>query len=245
MGDQRYAWAPAGSSQESELGKSVQTSHLYASVGQSWETSLFCLLFFTGEGREPSFRRFSSAHRTPFNLATESLLIVGLLIDIVCTAKPHFPSLYSTCRNAFGDPAFPSGVGETRSGTDRLKPPLEPNHVTVDHHQQCYRFLMVLPNVIGQPLEALQDEASSAAWLSGFHVDATKLALKNRTEEPLLLDVFTEQKTSQLARHSMPLRVRRARKASKAKSCQARPVWRSLARRVARISRGSHRLGNP
>src|SRR6185436_17458296 len=230
----------------SALGELLEPSHLFASVRQSREPDLLDLPLLGGQGREPGFNRHGSAHRTPFDLAAEGFLVVGLLVDLACAAQPHFPCLDIARRNAPGDLFLPCGTpGETRGGIDFFEPSLEPGLVAVDHHQQSDRFLLVLPNVIRQLFDALQHETGPAVWLPGLYVDAAEMALHDRTEEPFLLDVLTQQQTSQFLLHSTWLPGRRARKASEEMRFPLRMAWRSQGRKVARTTRGNRGPDSP
>lgn len=86
-----------------------------------------------------------------------------------------------------------------------IQPSLKPNRVAVDHDQQANSLLIVLPYIGGQAFNFLQNEAGTAVWLAGLDIDAAKVTLQDGSEEPFLLDVLAEQKTSQFLQHSMRL----------------------------------------
>ena len=96
---------------------------------------------------------------------------------------------------------FPCSSSKACSDTDLFKTFLETGRVSVDHHKQAYGFLVVLAYIISQAFNALKDEAGASVRFRALDVDTMKVMLQDRSEEPFLLDIFTQQSTAQLLRH--------------------------------------------
>jgi hypothetical protein len=90
-----------------------------------------------------------------------------------------------------------------KHAADLGKSTLEPNAVTVDDHQQSNSLLRAAPDIASSVLEARQDEGESAMRLASLDADATaEQPLQKRTKESLLLEILTQQGTSELARQA-------------------------------------------
>ena len=214
-------------------------------MDQCREASLLRLSRFGCEGCEPSLNCLASAHRAAFHLAAERSLVFCLLVNHLRATQPHFPRLNSTGRNADSDAFLPRSASGTCGDTKGLKPPLKTNRISIDHHQKAHRFLVILADVASKTFNTLQHEASSAVGLPGLYIDSAKMALQNRSEQPFLFNVLTEQQTSQSLQHPTGLPGRPTRKALTEIRRPPRTALRSQVRRIARIARENPEPGSP